>query len=246
MDLVSSKNESTDMQLHTNQHVPNQRSRAVANRSTFAVTQKQAGDEPRPADIRELPAQKAREYMLDRFRKGSYQPPLVNAKGEVVQRTPKKSSYSGGDLFLVSSSDLNTGTDTSTGTRAYVNNSGTYKPSAVRFDYMTASTGSSAKSKVVSNPKAFETDNPMSDSSYSSGSYWDAGHKLGKQNGGLGDVNSWVFPQTPAYNQGNSKNMSSTTMSSIGKTRPEWREHEDDFHSDVAKNGWGAWWVKLM
>jgi len=208
--------------------------------------QRQVPENAREVDISLLPEEDAREHMMSMFKTKVYENPLVDQGGDLIQRTPSKGTHSGGDLFGVAKSDLNTGTDTTKKTRDHVNDASTTKPSAILFDFLTASTGSKARSGVVSNALAFETENPKADLPYSSGNYWDAGHKLGKQNGGLGDNNDWVFPQTPAYNQGNSKNMNKSTMATIGKTRDEWRGLEDEFHDGVASDGAGYWWIKLI
>jgi hypothetical protein len=157
-----------------------------------------------------------------------------------VQRRPRKESWNGGELFTVLRSDLGTGTGTSSGTREYVNASSTTKPDSILFDYATSKNTAKASHEVKGNVNAYEVENPEADRSYRSGRMWDAGHKLGRQNGGLGNENDWVFPQNPAFNQGNSRN-----MDDVEETRPYWREHEDAFNAGVASDGGGAWWIKL-
>ena len=195
----------------------------------------------REVEISELSDEDARKHISDSFRKGKTNKPLINQSGGLVQRLPKKESHLGGDLFTVLKSDLNTGTGTSEGTRNYVNNPKTYKPDSILFDYQSAQSPKAGVKEVKGNKSAFEVENPEADYSYKSGKLWDAGHKLGRQNGGLGNDNDWVFPQNPAFNQGNSKN-----MSDVDETRPWWRQHEDDFHEGVKKDGAGAWWIKLV
>ncbi|NBQ67875.1 MAG: DUF4157 domain-containing protein [Nitrosomonadaceae bacterium] len=195
----------------------------------------------REVEISELSDEDARKHISDSFKKGKTDKPLINQSGSLVQRLPKKESYSGGDLFTVLKSDLNTGTGTSEGTRNYVNDPKTYKPDSILFDYQSAKTPKAGLQVVKGNKNAFEVENPEADYSYKSGKLWDAGHKLGRQNGGLGNNNDWVFPQNPAFNQGNSKN-----MDDVEETNPLWRAHEDTFYSGVKSDGAGAWWIKLV
>ena len=201
-----------------------------------------ADDGTREVDINELSDDQAYQHMEDSFKKGEMKKPVINQAGSLVQRV-KKSFTQGGDLFVVLKSDLNTGTGTSKGTRAYVNDVNTFKPDEILFDYVTANTSAKATATVKGNKKAYSVENPLADKSYKSGIYWDAGHKLGRQNGGLGNDNDWVFPQNPAFNQGNSKNMFNVDSE---ETRPAWRAMEDDFHNGVKKDGAGAWWIKQI
>lgn len=198
-------------------------------------------DSLREVELSELPEEKARKHLVDSFKKGKMEAPLVNEAGQVVQRVPKKENHGGGELFTVLQSDLDTGTGTSKATREYVNAPSTPKPNSVLFDYASAKSAAKAKTEVIKNSLAFEVDNPEADNSYKSGSYWDAGHKLGKQNGGLGNDTDWVFPQNPALNQGNHRNMDDDSE----ETHPEWRAHEDHFYQGVNTDGGGVWWVKF-
>ncbi|WP_235840013.1 eCIS core domain-containing protein [Derxia lacustris] len=172
---------------------------------------------------------------------GRWQAAAGTAWGGPVQLKPGHIAYAGGEMFLVDKSDLGTGTVTSEGTRSYVNDPGTYKPKEILFDYATASDVGTAKGKVTGSKYAYATENPKADRPYKSGRYWDAGHKLGRQNGGVGNEDSGVFPQNPAFNQGNSRNMDDVPE----ETHPAWRAHEDEFHEAVKRDGAGAWWVKL-
>lgn len=192
-------------------------------------------------EIDQLPDDQARKHLSDSFKKGKMQKPIINQTGDLIQRLPKKESVDGGDLFVVLKSDLNTGTATSKGTREYVNDPSTFQPESILFDYKTNSSTAKAKKEVNGNKMAYEVENPEADHAYKSGSLWDAGHKLGKQNGGLGNDNAWVFPQNPAFNQGNSRN-----MDDVEETNPLWRAYEDDFHEGVKADGGGVWWIKLV
>jgi len=214
---------------------------AIAYQSSSNQVQpaQRAASEVREVDITELSDGDARKHVFESFKKGQMVKPLVDESGKVVQRVPQKLSYGGGDLFIVLKSDLGKGTGTSKTTRAYVNNPGTPKPGAILFDYETANSTAKSQALVKGNKNAWEVENPEADRTYKSGSYWDAGHKLGRQNGGLGNDVNWVFPQNPAFNQGNSRN-----MDDVDETRPYWRQHEDDFNSGVRKDGAGAWWMR--
>lgn len=192
-------------------------------------------------DIKTLPEEQAKSYMIACYEKGSFEPPEVDGRG-TLQLKPVKSAYDGGELFSVSSSDLDTGTATNSTTREYVNNPKTFKPTFVQFNYLFAGT----KQTSIKNTLVYSVDNPQSTLSYSSGSFYDAGHKLASQNGGLGDDNDWVFPQNPSLNQGNSRLLSPAEKSSSEKSYPKWREHEQYFHDEVKKNGYGVWWIEFQ
>jgi hypothetical protein len=121
--------------------------------------------------------------------------------------------------FDVAADQLGQGTETSPGTRDFVNGQ-VAAPQEVGFSY-------SAGRKRGGGEFANEAP--------AGGGRWDAGHLLGRQNGGLGDVNAGVFPQNPQINRGNRLN---------GKpTRDTWRAHEDVFHSAVEGSGRGQWSV---
>lgn len=164
-----------------------------------------------------------------------------NAKYEMIQRV-SKSSWFGGDLFTVEHSDLNRGTSTTEVTRSYVNNFN-YVPTCVLFDYAVSDVSTNdAVIAVTRNPNAYGVDNINPDNSYKSGRYWDAGHKLARQNGGYGHLNDWVFPQTPSINQGNSR-----LMNSQQNSFPLWRKHENQFYNLMSNHGaHGCWWLKLI
>uniref|UniRef100_UPI003FEDB556 hypothetical protein n=1 Tax=Bacteroides uniformis TaxID=820 RepID=UPI003FEDB556 len=168
---------------------------------------------------------------------------LYNEKSHKVSQLVTKGWWNDGDLFTIEKSDLNTGTGTTEKTRSYVNNNWHYVPTKVKFDYaISTSSKEDAINAVKRNPNCFICDNAKADYSYGTGRYWDAGHKLARQNGGKGDVESWVFPQNPSMNQGNSRLMYNQQY-----TFPFWRAHENDFH-DKMNNlhpSYGCWWVKL-
>lgn len=132
--------------------------------------------------------------------------------------------------FTVLKADLNHGTGTSQGTRNYVNDpvswpnvAGTVNYSYDIFDLHNTLVDSDSGS--APNPPDHKARN------------WDAGHTLGNQNGGLGDVNAWVFPQNPSFNRGNNH---------FGaKTYHDWRYCENEFHKAVHANGKGRWKVWL-
>ncbi|GAB5418904.1 MAG: hypothetical protein Crog4KO_01150 [Crocinitomicaceae bacterium] len=204
--------------------------------SGMSTMQRNAKGGGRKVEMSELPKDVAENYMISSFKKGKFEQPELDEKGQVIQKVTK-SSYDGGELFSVSRGDLGTGTDTTKKTRAYVNSPSTYKPSFVEINYLVGSSSFSAPIKQV-----YSASNPQPTLGYSSGSLYDAGHKLASQNGGRGDVNDWVFPQNPAFNQGNSRNMTSSEKSSTGKTYPVWRAHEQHFHNEVNRVGSGVWW----
>lgn len=210
----------------------------ATNRLINAIQRKQN----KVNDFNSLQEGDAKKLMIDMFKKKKFL--SSGMEEESIQRTPDKSSYLGGDLFTVSKSDLGHGTLTNSTTQDYVNESSTPKPTSVYFDYATASGKTAASGLVKQSPLAYGIDNPVSDFAYSTGRIWDAGHKLGRQNGGLGDNKDWVFPQTPAFNQGNSRLMNGARKQSTGATYPLWREHENTFHDGVESDGAGCWWIK--
>ncbi len=196
--------------------------------------------ETRQADVSELSEDDAHRYITASFKNGGGEKPLVNSTGALIQRAVTRSTHEGGELFSITKSDLGTGTATTQGTRDYVNDAKTYKPDTVLFDYATGANKVAGKNTVTARDEAHKMGNPEADRSYKSGKIWDAGHKLGRQNGGKGDENDWVFPQNPALNQGNRRN-----MDGIEETHTKWRAHEDEFRKGVDKDGAGAWWIKL-
>lgn len=165
----------------------------------------------------------------------------LSTKYKNIQRVTK-SPWNGGDLFTVEHSDLNRGTPTTDDTRTYVNNLKSI-PTKVHFDYAVSNVSTNdAVAAVKSDPNAYEADNIKADNPYKSGRYWDAGHKLARQNGGYGHLNDWVFPQTPSMNQGNSRLMNTQQYSF-----PFWREHENIFYNLMSNSkAHGCWWLQLL
>jgi hypothetical protein len=171
----------------------------------------------------------------------------TSSSSSAVLQQVTKSTVGGWERFEVQKGDLGKGTGTTSSTRAYVNDPSTKKPASISFAYH----------KIGVSPgtvTATQLDNPKSTLSYKSGSYWDAGHKLGRQNGGSGSDNDWVFPQTPSVNQGNTRNMTDKEKeeyeeyvdSQGGDTMSaKWRAHEDSFKELVNTSATGGyWWFK--
>jgi hypothetical protein len=128
---------------------------------------------------------------------------------ESVRTLRGRTVYSGS----ISSSDIGTGSGTSTGTRSYVNSPTTTYPSQVAIEYSTGSTGN--RSEFINQPLAL-------------GQRADAGHIFGRQYGGVGNQDASVFPQHPQTNRGNSY---------LGQpTRDFWRGPEDEIRS-LAQSG---------
>lgn len=168
---------------------------------------------------------------------------IINEGGNTIQRTYlSKETIFSGELYTISSSNLDTGTETTPQTREHVNSSSVKKPDCIRFDYnFDNQSANEAAEKVKRSPDYFWVNNPKPDHSYPSGNYWDAGHKLANINGGLGDVTSEVFPQAPFINQGNSR-----LMDSSENVYSFWKKHEKIFHDGVKENGYGSWWIRLL
>lgn len=132
--------------------------------------------------------------------------------------------------FTVLKNDLNKGTNTTKETREYVN-SWAAIPGTVNYSYEIYDVNQGDK-KVDQDSGSTANPNPMK-----IGQNWDAGHSLGRQNGGLGDDKDWVFPQNPQFNRGNSY---------FGqKTYQDWRYCENVFHNSVYQYGKGRWKVWL-
>ena len=160
----------------------------------------------------------------------------------VLQGTFRKKSFSGGNLYMISRTDLGTGSETNETTRSHVNNYNTTKPTQIRFDYdFDSNSENVAAKKVMNSSSYFWVNNPIVDHTYATGRYWDAGHKLAKQNGGYGDDINEVFPQSPFINQGNSR-----LMDNKEEAYPLWREHEMNFYNGVKEQGYGCWWIYLI
>ncbi len=171
----------------------------------------------------------------------------TNSSAAAVLQRVTKTTVSGWERFEVHKGDLGKGSGTNSTTRAHVNDPSTKKPSSINFAYHEIGI---SPTSITAN----KIENPQSTLSYKSGSYWDAGHKLGRQNGGSGTDTDWVFPQTPSINQGNTRNMTElekqqyeTFVDSQGgdTMSQKWRSHEDSFNSLVSKSSAGGyWWFK--
>lgn len=168
---------------------------------------------------------------------------IINKRNNAIQRTYQgKVNVSDGELYMITKDNLYTGTETTPYTRDYVN-SLPDQPYEIHFDYnFDKDSAEKAAYKVINSNNYFWVNNPKSDQSYSSGNYWDAGHKLAAINGGYGDKVDEVFPQTPFINQGNSKNMNYEQRDSYNL----WKSHEKAFHDGVKQKGFGSWWIKLI
>lgn len=132
--------------------------------------------------------------------------------------------------FTIDKADMKNGSGTSQGTRDYVN-SWANVPGTVNYSYEIYDTKNSdtlvdADTGSAPNPAPMKV-----------GQRWDAGHSLGNQNGGKGDIDGWVFPQNPQFNRGNSYNGQ--------KTYKDWRYCENVFHNSVDEYGKGRWTVWL-
>jgi hypothetical protein len=110
--------------------------------------------------------------------------------------------------------DAGTGTDTNKGTRQYVNDPNTPVPAEVGFAY--------AGANGVNGHGGFMN-------TLGNNTTYDAGHILGRQNGGAGHVNEGVFPQNRQINQGHAG------------TFDTWRRHEDNVNKTL-KGGHDATW----
>lgn len=126
--------------------------------------------------------------------------------------------------FNVTASDLGTGTDTNQTTRDAVNSWSTF-PTDIDWSYSIYT-----KANKYVDGDSGSTRNPPPQKS---NQRYDAGHSLGRQNGGLGNNVNWVFPQNPQINRGNRFNGN--------KTYKEWREPENVFHNAVKDYGKGKW-----
>ena len=209
-------------------------------------------------NVREVPLaslseEDAKKHLLDAFSKNVAPNPTVDENGKLVQlyaQEPKL--HNGGFLYYVREQDLDQGTGAGDKARKYVNAASTAKPKKVHFNSSWHNLKSTALSQLTSDTEEWETDNPKAKDSYASGSYWDAGHMLANQNGGraddaISDFSKWVFPQTPAINQGNSMNFSASQKSKYPDTYSEWRAMEQEFYNAVSlpSNKCGYWWLKF-
>lgn len=105
---------------------------------------------------------------------------ITESKNTIQRKYQSKEKFSDGELYMVNRENLDTGTETTSKTREYVNCSSVKKPNLIYFDYeFDDSSAENAANKIKNNPLSlFWVNNPKPDKSYSSGKYWDAGHKL--------------------------------------------------------------------
>lgn len=141
----------------------------------------------------------------------AYDHRVFNLRGRDVH------SFSG-----VQQGDLNQGTGTNQNVRDHVN-TGQGIPAEV-------------SSSWAAGPESGNSTFQNTPSTTASGR-WHAGHMLARQNGGLGDVTSEVFPQNAQINMGNSLNGQ--------PTYDQWRGQEQNFHNAVGQHGQGDWTVTL-
>lgn len=132
--------------------------------------------------------------------------------------------------FQVEPGDIGTGTATTPATRAFVNGPGAPLAPTATFSYGFFPGGGAWIAGAAPGPLNIAPNPPPLGGNY------DAGHALGRQNGGLGHVNAWVFPQDRNVNRG------------WAGTFPLWRAHENAFRAGVAAlppGGFGIWHVTL-
>jgi len=132
--------------------------------------------------------------------------------------------------FQVVPADIGTGTATTPGTRAFVNGGGAPLAPTATFAYGFFPPGAAFVPGAAPGPLNVAPNPPPIAGNY------DAGHALGRQSGGLGHVNNWVFPQDRNVNRGWAGNF------------PLWRAHENNFRNGVAvlaPGGFGIWHVTL-
>jgi hypothetical protein len=132
--------------------------------------------------------------------------------------------------FEVDKADMKDGTITNKTTQDAVNN-WSKDPTKIDWEYDIYD--------VSNNDQIVDSDNGTTQNPkpQNYGQRWDAGHSLGRQNGGLGDDINWVFPQNPQINRGNRFNGK--------KTYKEWRETENVFHNEVKDYGKGRWKIQV-
>ena len=154
--------------------------------------------------------------------------------------------------YSLDSKDIKTGSQTSQGTRDYVNgpnfNRDYYKGGSVRLSYNVMSNKTrviDTKTSVdVPNPTLTEQQMALIRSRVNRSTHWDAGHSFPMQLGGVGDNNAYVFPQFPPINQGN---FNSIQIEEGFRNRFYWRCHEDYFTSLMKLGGrHGEWSVSVM
>lgn len=206
------------------QRIEDNRPHAIAQRELKAIM----NNSPRVVSQRKTAAmmQGGLQHRLQKVLPGS----SIKSVAQLMTIHSTGSEASPSYDFTVLKSDLNKGTNTTKETREYVN-SWTTIPGTVNYSYEIYDVGQGDK-KVDQDSGSTANPNPMK-----VGQNWDAGHSLGRQNGGLGDDKGWVFPQNPQFNRGNSY---------LGqKTYQDWRYCENVFHDSVYQYGKGRWKVWL-
>ncbi|QEY18811.1 hypothetical protein D0C16_24220 [Cellvibrio sp. KY-GH-1] len=157
------------------------------------------------------------------------QPPTQN---KVIQRLVNPAISLGNPYtFQVEPADIGTGTATTLGTRNYVNGGGAPLFPTASFAYGFFPGGGGWAPGAAPGPLQVAPNPPAPP-----GVAYDVGHALGRQNGGLGHVNNWVFPQDRNVNRG------------WAGTFPLWRAHENAFRNGVQAlppGGFGIWHVSL-
>lgn len=158
--------------------------------------------------------------MLDSYKNQAVQQQVIQRVSAVSVDDPYE--------FEVTRGDLGNGTDTTQHTRDSVNSWKKF-PTGINWSYSIYDVGDN----YIDGDKGYTSNPPPQ----KVGQRYDAGHSLGRQNGGLGDDSQWVFPQNPQINRGNRFNGN--------KTYKQWREPENVFHNAVNDYGKGTWKIKL-
>lgn len=140
--------------------------------------------------------------------------------------------------YLVNRTDINTGKETNSYTRNYVNNMG-YNGGSIYLKYETRhfpfhQFSVYAQNGIVPNPPIQIPGRLL----------WDAGHALAKTLGGDGTSANHVFPQCPPVNQGNRNHMHQIIPGI--RNYQLWRNHEETFKRDVVSKGYGRWHVHVL
>ena len=124
------------------------------------------------------------------------------------------------------SRDGNTGQGASRASREYVNNPNTRAPSRITSEITYMSDNGVAKTRyiTVSNPRI-------------PGVKWDAGHLIGRQNGGIRDIRN-LIPQNRNINRyKGSGNVLSTNSGKVRTSGRSWRDFEDKINRKINKYG---------
>jgi len=221
--------------IHT--HVEDRKSRAAAN----IIAQQKASKPDRKSEARSFPSQ----TFQAKWNNSIQASPRVLAQRRLVNQIQLKQSpvipviqrfydFSSDKFnygFVIDKDDFKGGTDTNKTTQNYVNDNSEWPsvPGNIEYGYQVFDTQGDevdSDSGDVKNPAPANK-----------GQRWDAGHSLGRQNGGKGDVKKNVFPQNPQINRGN--------YFQGKKTFGLWRSIEDQFHESVENNDHGVWTLKL-